>query len=127
MANEFIVKNGLISKSVVEVEGSLVTKNEIHNNGTSSLTGSGTITVSGASIVVLRITGIDAVTLPNGNNGQKLTIYIQQNTGTDTTITPTTLLGATSITMNAAGDSVHLLYQTSVGWVIIGGNGFTTS
>ena len=127
MANEFIVKNGLISKSVVEVEGSLVTKNEIHNNGTSSLTGNGTITVSGVSIVSLRITSIDAVTLPNGNDGQKLTIYITGNSGTDTTITPTTLLGATSITMNAVGDSVHLLYQTSVGWVIIGGNGFTTS
>jgi len=136
MANEFIIKNGFISKGDGQVEGdtsltgTLEVNGEFREKGFTSLTGSGTITVSGGtSIVNLRITGLDAVNLPNGNDGQKLTIYVQQNNGTDTTITPTTLLGATSITMNAAGDSVQLLYQTTggIGWVIIGGNGFTTS
>lgn len=125
MANEFIVKNGLISKSVVEVEGSLVTKNEIHNNGTSSLTGSGTITVSGVSIVVLRITGTDNVTLPNGNNGQKITIYVNDNTGVNTTIGGS-FVGYTNVKLTAIGESVQLLYSAS-GWIVIGGNNFVTT
>ena len=134
MANEFIIKNGFISKGDGQVEGDtslmgiLEVNGEFREKGSTPLTGSGTITVSGGtSIVNLRISGTDSVTLPNGNDGQKLTIYVQQNNGIDTTITPTTLLGATSINMNVVGESVQLLYQTTVGWVIIGGNGFTTS
>lgn len=67
--------------------------------------------------------GGDIFTLANGTQGQIMVIILKTATGT-ATITPATFLGGTSITLNAAGDSVMLGYQTGLGWSIIGGNSY---
>ena len=132
MANEFIIKNGFISKGDGQVEGdtslmgTLEVNGEFREKGVSNLTGAGTITISGGtSIVALRITGTDNVTLPNGNIGQKITIYVNDNSGVNTTIGGS-FAGYTNVKLTAIGESVQLLY-TGSGWVVIGGNNFVTT
>ena len=132
MANEFIIKNGFISKGDGQVEGdtslmgTLEVNGEFREKGVSNLTGAGTITISGGtSIVALRITGTDNVTLPNGNIGQKITIYVNDNSGVNTTIGGS-FMGYTNVKLTAIGESVQLLY-TGSGWVVIGGNNFVTT
>lgn len=67
-------------------------------------------------------TGANAYTLANGTVGQIKVITMVVDGG-DATITPTTLLGGTTITLDAVGDSVTLQYGVG-GWAIIGGNGY---
>lgn len=71
--------------------------------------------------------GGDIFTLAAGSPGQEVYIYTNSATGT-ATITPAGLIGGTSITFNAAGDSVCLKYlpisSTAYAWVITGGNSY---
>lgn len=68
--------------------------------------------------------GGDIFTLANGTAGQIMIIIQKTATGVST-ITPATKTGFTSVTFNAAGDSVILQYYTTLGWIIIGGNSYT--
>ena len=70
--------------------------------------------------------GGDTFTLANGVEGQITVCVMKSATGT-ATITPATFLGGTSITFNAAGDSVMLRFQDTLGWSIIGGNSYGVS
>ena len=45
--------------------------------------------------------------------------------GGDATLTPATFAGGTTITFNDAGDSVILVYNTTVGWVAVANQGAT--
>lgn len=63
--------------------------------------------------------GGDTFTLANGTAGQIMICIMKSATGV-ATITPTTKTGFTSVTFNAAGDSVILQYYTTLGWIIIG-------
>jgi len=67
--------------------------------------------------------GGDIFTLANGTAGQLCTCVMKSATGT-ATITPATFLGGTSVTFDAAGDSVTLQYTTN-GWFVVGGNSYT--
>ena len=73
--------------------------------------------------------GGDIFTLAAGSPGQEVYIYTNSATGI-ATITPAGLIGGTSITFNAAGDSVALKYlptnaaATTFAWVITGGNSY---
>lgn len=69
--------------------------------------------------------GGDIFTLADGTIGQIMTITGLSATGTST-ITPTHLSGGTSVTFNAAGDSVVLQF-VDTSWYIIGGNSYTIS
>jgi len=64
----------------------------------------------------------DALTLAAGTVGQTITIlYVAEGAGTDTlVITPSSLVGYTTSTLSAVGDSVVLVY-TSSGWAAVGG------
>jgi hypothetical protein len=65
-------------------------------------------------------------TLANGSfRGQILTIVKAARTGSETAvITPTTKTGFTTITIDAANDSVTLLYiDSTIGWIQLGGYG----
>jgi len=65
-------------------------------------------------------------TLANGSfRGQILTIIKAARTSSETAvITPTTTTGFTTITIDAANDSVTLLYvDSTIGWVQMGGYG----
>lgn len=67
--------------------------------------------------------GWDIFTLANGVAWQIMVIFLKTATGV-ATITPATFLGWTSITLNAAWDSVMLIYVTTLWWTIIWGNSY---
>ena len=67
--------------------------------------------------------GGDVFSLADGVQGQIVVCVLKTATGV-ATITPATFLGGTSITLNAAGDSVMLRFQTTLGWSILGGNSY---
>jgi hypothetical protein len=85
-----------------------------------ALTASGAINLTTAVTTVNSAGGVLALTLANGSIGQ-LKVVIMLTAGNNAVITPTALHGGTTITMNAVGDTVTLLY-TSTGWAIIGSN-----
>ena len=85
-----------------------------------ALTATGAIDVTTAVTTVSSAGGVLALTLANGSIGQ-IKIVIMLTAGNNAVITPATLVGGTTITMNAVGDTVQLLY-TSAGWAIIGSN-----
>ena len=105
---------------------SLEINGEVRELGGSNLTGDGTLTISGGvSTIGVRINGTNNITLPNGSRGQKITIYVSDNTGVNTTIGGT-FLGYSTVKLAAVGESVQLLYSPA-GWIIIGGNNFVAS
>jgi hypothetical protein len=67
--------------------------------------------------------GNNAVTLANGIAGQLKVLYtkVETSSGQTTVVTPVTLTGYTTITFDAVGDSA-LLYYSTLGWVMVGGN-----
>ena len=67
--------------------------------------------------------GGDIFTLPDGFLGQVTTITCLSATGV-ATITPANLSGGTSVTLNAAGETVVLQFVDTE-WYIIGGNAYT--
>ena len=67
--------------------------------------------------------GWDIFTLANGTAGQIIICILKTATWV-ATITPATFLGGTSVTLNAAGDSVMFVYQTTLGWSIVGWNSY---
>lgn len=68
--------------------------------------------------------GGDIFTLADGVQGQQTVCVMKTATGT-ATITPATFLGGTSVTFDAAGDSVLLRFQDTLGWSVIGGNSYS--
>ena len=67
--------------------------------------------------------GNNAVTLANGIAGQLKILYtkVETSSGQTTVVTPATFAGGTTMTFDAVGDSA-LLYYSTLGWVMIGGN-----
>jgi len=73
----------------------------------------------------------DDLALAAGVAGQLKLIYLKalSNSGTSR-ITPASFNGGTTITLNAVGDSVLLMYTAgaaSAGWTIIGGNSYAVA
>lgn len=93
-------------------------------SGVQAISGAGAINVT-QNRTDITTTGAQAFTLANGTVGQ-IKIITMVVDGGDATITPTTLLGYTTITFNAVGDTVMLQYGTG-GWAIIGGNGYVAA
>ena len=57
-------------------------------------------------------------TLPNGVDGQTLTVAFVVKVNATTQITPSTKLGFTSLTLTDVGDCATLLYTATTGWVV---------
>jgi hypothetical protein len=89
--------------------------------GTQAITGSGAINLT-TLVTKLNSTGGGAYTLANGTDGQVKVIVLTVDGG-DATITPTTATGFTTITFDAIGDGVTLVYTTTTGWICVGNNG----
>lgn len=88
------------------------------------ITGPGAISVATAATGITT-TGIgDAFTLANGVDGQVKYIFIDADGGT-AVITPATANGFTTVTLNADGDGVTLIYSTLNGWNCVGENSAT--
>ncbi len=90
---------------------------------TTTSSGAAAISVNG-NIHEITTTAADAITLADGTEGQVLFVVLVVDGG-DATITPTNLLGATTITMADAGDSVTLLFTASA-WNVVGQGGLST-
>ena len=90
-------------------------------NSTQSLSGAGAVDVTSA-VTKVTTTGSDALTLADGQVGQ-IKVIIMIVDGGDGTLTPTTLLGGSTITFADAGDAVVLLWVATLGWVRIAQGG----
>jgi hypothetical protein len=96
-----------------------------------SITADGSTTT--AVNVTTAVTSINATSathscgLSDGSDGQIKIILNISTSGTNAiTVTPTTLAGYTSITLNAPGESVVLIFKSSK-WYIIGGQGYVAA
>ena len=71
----------------------------------------------------------DDLSLAAGVAGQLKIVYLKALTNSGTSrITPAALTGGTTITLNAVGDSVLLMYSgTLSSWVILGGNSYAVA
>lgn len=90
---------------------------------TQTLTGAGAVSVS-TLVTEVVTTGVNALTLADGVDGQ-LKIIAMKTDGGDGTLTPTTKTGFSTITFNDAGDGVTLVFTTTTGWICVGNNGAT--
>jgi hypothetical protein len=98
------------------------------NSTSQAITGDGS--TSTAIEVTNPVTEVNATsaaapcTLADGANGQIKTIINVSTSGTNAvTITPSNLRGGTTVTLNAEGETVTLIFKNS-NWNVIGGNGF---
>lgn len=107
---------------------SLDVSGRIGFSGTETIAAGGTSTAIDLTVYEHYIdadAGGDTFTIAAGANGQKILLHMASATGT-ATITPAAFSGGTSITFNAAGDSVELYYSGAASaWVICGGNSYT--
>lgn len=110
----------------VTVEGNFTTEGLVFADPTNaqSLTGPGAINIT-QPITLITTTGADAYTLAAGTAGQYKNIAMIGDGG-DATITPTGLIGGTTITFDAVGDTVQL-FATGAGWLVVGGNGYAVA
>ena len=90
-----------------------------------SLTGAGAVDIT-SQITHFTDTGANALTLADGAEGQTKMICQIATSGGAGTLTPTNLAGGTTITFNAVGENVHLLFTNS-NWHAIGISGATVA
>lgn len=136
MANEFVIKNGFISNGGSQVNGDFSVKGSLSSTQSSILGGYirnlDAVTVSTTSadtsnVSILKVNGTgnpESFNLADGISGQRLTIYGVGTFGR-TTVNAVTGAGWSSFELNAIGNSLDLIYDSSVGWVIIGNRGGT--
>jgi hypothetical protein len=88
-----------------------------------SLVGAGAVNLT-HTVTEVSSTGTNALTLANGTSGQIKIITMVVDGGT-ATLTPSTLAGGLTIAFSDVGDSVILLYTTTLGWVVTSNQGAT--
>jgi hypothetical protein len=80
--------------------------------------------VTSAVTEINATTGTGAVSLPDGSNGQIKTFLNTSTGGTNAvTITPASLRGGSTITLDAEGETATLLFKNS-NWNVIAGHGY---
>jgi len=88
-----------------------------------SLSGAGAVNTTD-TVTELTTTGADALTLANGTAGQ-VKIITMISDGGDGTLQPTTFHDGTTITFDDVGESVVLVYHTTIGWKAVSVSGAT--
>jgi len=131
MANEFVIKNGFISKGDGQIENNLNINGNFEGGGSFKKTGFVAVSTTSASTENASIMKVDATggdstfNLDDGVDGQRLTIYVRQ--GTDrVTITPVSSAGWVDWLCGGdggQGQSLDLIYDNFAGWVILGNRG----
>ena len=101
------------------------------NSTSQAITGDGS--TSNAIDVTSAVTEVNATsaqapcTLADGANGQiKIIINVSTGGSNNVVITPANLRGGTTITLNAPGETVTLIFKNS-NWNIMGGHGFAVA
>lgn len=100
---------------------------EVIFSGSETIAAGGTTTALSLTKTVHDINadaGWDIFTLADGTAGQIIICVLKTATWV-ATITPATFLGGTSVTLNAAWDTVMFVFQTTLWWSVIGGNSYT--
>jgi len=110
--------------------GALVVVSGLYLSGPVVTTGSVVApgpTITGKTTWAMNLTGANTSALPDGDSGQRLAVYVRAitNPGDSMVITPATLNGATTITLTNSGSSVELIYDSTSGWTVMGGNNYT--
>jgi len=94
-----------------------------------TLTGDGSTSQAiNVTTAVTEVSGTGGpLTLADGSNGQVKTVINTTTSGTDAfVITPTNLRGFTTVTLNAPGETVVLMFKNS-NWNIVGGHDYTAA
>lgn len=135
MANEFVIKNGFISKGDGQIENNLNINGNFEGGGSFKKTGFVAVSTTSASTENASIMKVDATggdstfNLDDGVDGQRLTIYVRQ--GTDrVNITPVSSSDWVDWQCGGGsgqGQSLDLIYDNFTGWVILGNRGGTFS
>ena len=101
------------------------------NSTSQTITGDGStssaIDITSAVTEVNATAGAAPTTLADGANGQIKTIINTSTGGSNSVnIVPSNLRGGTTVTLNAPGETVSLMFKNS-NWNIIAGNGYSVS
>ena len=91
--------------------------------GVESKSGAGALSLTHL-ITEVTSTGTDAITLANGTAGQVKIITMIVDGG-DATLTPATFHDGTTVTFDAVGESVVLVYHNTIGWKAVSVSGAT--
>ncbi len=132
MANEFVIKNGFISKGDGQIENNLNVNGEFESSGLIKNTGINNVSSNQSPVItnvsILRVSGsggTDTPTIPDGVSGQRLTLYCVNIPGGRITYNALSMAGWTSFEMGAIGDCLDLIYDSTIGWVVLGSFGGT--
>jgi len=101
------------------------------NSTSQAITGDGStssaVDITSAVCEVNATSGAAPVTLADGANGQiKTIINVSTGGSNNVNIVPSNLRGGTTITLNAPGETVTVMFKNS-NWNIIGGHGYAVS
>jgi hypothetical protein len=115
-----------ICSGIGETSGFIVPEKGIDLGTATARSGAGAVPVTNSIVLFTSTATGNALTLANGLDGQLLTIlYIAEAAGGDTgVLTPANRGGYATITFNAIGDSVTLVFANTR-WYIIGSRGVT--
>ena len=109
-----------------------ITTDAIYNatirGGVQTLSGAGAANLTDLITELTTAAGAAAVTLADGSTSGQIKIinHIVDGGGT-ATVTPTTFANGTTIAFDAVGESVTLVWNSTVGWVASSVNGATVS
>ena len=104
------------------------TYNATITGGVQALSGAGAADLTNLITELTTAAGAAAVTLADGSTSGQIKIinHIVDGGGT-ATVTPTTFANGTTIAFDAVGESVTLVWNSTVGWVASSVNGATVS
>lgn len=126
LASKEITTNKLTVNTLFANNGSFTSGAAVLFSGSETIAAGGTSTALDLTKTLHHIdadAGGDIFTIAAGAVGQLCICTMESGTGT-ATITPVAMAGGTSVTLNAAGDSVTFIYQDSQ-WYVLGGNSYT--
>ena len=109
-----------------------ITTDAIYNatirGGVQALSGAGAANLTDLITELTTAAGAAAVTLADGSTSGQIKIinHIVDGGGT-ATVTPTTFANGTTIAFDAVGESVTLVWNSTVGWVATSVNGATVA
>ena len=96
--------------------------------GVQELSGAGAADTTNLITELTTGAGAAAVTLADGTtSGQMKIINMIVDGGGTATVTPTTFANGTTIAFDAVGESVTLVWNSTIGWVVTSVNGATVA
>jgi hypothetical protein len=117
---DLTVSDDLTITDDLTVGGDVAVTGNIINSGLETLAESGAISIAKPITLLDSSGGALAMTLADGTVGQRK-IIICKTAGNNAVITPAHFDGGDTITMNAVGDSVELVFANAT-WYVLGSN-----